>query len=442
LTSGSRRVVLALVLALHAAAPCGAVDVKLWPLFRYAHDETTDEMRWSEFRDLRIRPLIWLRQHRGPAHDDSSDILYPLASTRWTDDYQSFRFLLFTYRTSPTGSSGPAGERPPPERWSSRMTLFPFVFYRHEPEAGTRLSVLPFWLDLDDFLGYEHVRAVMFPGYLALTEPRVERRFYGFPFVSTVGGPDGRGFRLWPFFGTKDIVDREHTRYVLWPFYIRSERLIPGYGWESQRIDFPVYAAIDGPVRQSRAWGVVAHTHTIDWVERTEVTGAPWPFTLRARLLGEEEYFTWRLAPFYGRSDRDGISSRFYAWPMYRRKYQDVDDFHYRRQDVLAILWRRQTVESSGRSERLETIFPLLRAETVDERDFGQAPALVDSLLPKNRGILALWAPLYGAVRWDTEADRSRDWNLLWGLVAREEGRWRSPWSIDLDRWEGAADGG
>jgi hypothetical protein len=460
LTSGSSRPRLAALaaagLALLLPPGAGAVDVKLWPLFRYAHDEKTDEMRWSalgplieftrtaEMRDLRIRPLLWLQQRRGAGHDDRADILYPLASTRWTDDYQSLRFLLFTFRTAPVDGRGADRAPPPAERWASRFTLFPLVFYRHHPEQGTHLSVLPFWLDLDDFLGYEHVRAVMFPAYLRLTEPRVERRFYGFPFVSTVGGADGRGVRVWPIWGDKEIVGRERTRYVLWPFHIRSERLVPGYGWESQRIDFPVYAAVDGPARQHRAWGVVAHTHTIDWRERTEVTGAPWPFTVRARFIGDEEYFTWRLAPFYGRSDRDGISSRFYAWPVYRRKFQDVDAFHYRRQDVFAVLWRRQTVANdvSGRWERLETVFPALRAEEAGDRDFGQVPAVFDSLLPRNRGVLAMWAPLYGALRWDTGLERRLDWNVLWGLVAREDGRWLPPWYVDLGGPDEAVDGG
>jgi hypothetical protein len=459
LTSGSSRrfraAAFALALGLPGRAP--ALDVKLWPLFRYASDEARDELRWSflgpfvefrrtaETRDLRIRPLLWLHQRRGPTPDDRAEILYPLASSRWQAGYQSFRLLLFTYRGEPSAEAAPppAVETGVPQ-WTSRFTLFPFVFYRQSPELGTRLSVLPFYLDLDDFLGYENVKAVMFPAYLRLTEPRLERRFYGFPFVSTLGGPDGRGVRVWPIYGTKEITGRERTRYVLWPFHIRSERLLPGYGWETQRINFPVFSAIDGATRTSRAYGVLAYTHTVDARQNQEVTGAPWPFVLRARSLGDTEYYTWRLVPIYGRSDRDGISSRFYAWPAYRRKSQDVDEFHYEREDVMAVIWRRQHLENavSGRQERLLTLFPALRSEHDGARSFGQAPALADSLMPKNRGVLAMWAPLYALLRWDTRPDGARDWNLLWGLAAREQGHWRSPWYVDLDLEEGVADGG
>src|SRR5436309_727191 len=94
---------LGLVLLLPARAI--ALDIKLWPLFRYASEGPGDEVRWTAFgplleftrtadsRDLRIRPLLWLHQRRGPAHDDRAEILFPLAATRWQEDYQSFRFL-------------------------------------------------------------------------------------------------------------------------------------------------------------------------------------------------------------------------------------------------------------------------------------------------------------------------------------------------------------
>lgn len=405
------------------------LDVKLWPLFRYAHDEQTDDLRWTalgplieftrtaESRDLRIRPLLWLHQRRGAQRDDRSEILYPLAGTRWTDDSESFRFLLFSYKSRPE---------------AERIELFPFVFYRHSAEQGTQLGVLPFYLDLPDFLGYARVKAVMFPAYLRLTEPRLERRFYGFPFVSTIGGADGRGVRVWPFYGTKEVVGSERTSYILWPFHIRSERLVPGYGWETRRVDLPIVSAIDGAGRRSRAYGGVAYTHTVDERRGYEAIGSPWPLVFRSHLLGETAFQTWRVAPFYGRSDRDHVSSRFYAWPAWRTRTQDVEDFHYERRDAMLILWRRQeqSNETTGHRERLLTLFPALRSEEIDGRRFGQVPALADSLMPKNRGVQAMWAPLYGLYRWDTEPDGARSWNIGWGLLAREHGRLVGPWRL------------
>jgi hypothetical protein len=110
-----------------------------------------------------------------------------------------------------------------------------------------------------------------------------------------------------------------------------------------------------------------------------------------------------------------------------------VDDFHYRRRDVGLVLWRLQDQENeeSGRAERLLTAFPVLRSQRQDWRRFGQTPALVDSLLPKNRGVLALWAPLYALFRWDTRPDGAQDWSLLWGAAAREDGHLCGPWRFE-----------
>src|SRR5437773_6711184 len=262
----ARRAAVALALVLPARA--AALDVKLWPLLRYARDEATGDVRWTAFgpliefqrtaetRDFFIRPLLRLHQRRGPGHDDRSDILYPLAATRWQEDYQTFRLLLFTYRTGTRAAPAPKETPPAPER-TSRFTLFPFVFYRSSPERGRQLSVAPFYLDLDDFAGYRRVRMVMFPAYLRLSEPRVERRYYAFPFVATYGGPGGRGRHVLPFYGTREIVGEERSSYVLWPFHIRSERLVPGYGWERRRLDLPFFAAIDGAGRCVRGYGLV-----------------------------------------------------------------------------------------------------------------------------------------------------------------------------------------
>lgn len=447
MTSGSRpplALVLLLLLALPGAAP--GLDVKLWPLFRYAREEASGTVRWSalgplleytgteDARDLHVRPLLWLHQKRGSRPDDFAEILYPLASSRWAEDYQSFRFLLFTYRTSPRpGAEHARGEPPPPETWPSRLTLFPFLFYRQDPEAGMDLSVFPFYLDQDDWLGYRHATAIMFPAYLRLEEPGVDTRFYGFPFVSTIGGELGSGVRVWPFYGRREIAGRDEEHYVLWPFHLRRRHLVRDYGWVEERLNLPVFAAVDSAERRTRAWGLVAYTHTVDERLGYESTGSPWPFAVRERALGETEYRTWRLLPFYGRSDHRGISSCTYAWPAYRWKAQDEGDFHYERRDVGWVLWRRQELRNaaSGREETIHTLVPLLRSVRDNERHFGQAPALLDSLMPRNRGFLALWAPVYGLYRWDTRTDGSEDWSLLYGLAAREGGRLRGPWYLD-----------
>lgn len=435
--SGPRVAALVLLVLLVPGA-AGAFDLKVWPLFRVATNEARGELRWSalgplveytstpEWSDLRIRPLLWLHRERGARRDVRIEVLFPLLSLRLEERYRSLRFLLLSQHTQ--RDDGGAD--------SSAFTLFPFVFYRHDAEHGTRGGVLPFYLDLDDFLGYERVQTVMFPAFLRLTEPRVERSYYLFPFVSTVGGADGSGLRMWPFYGDTTIAGRERSGYLLWPFYVHSERFDARYGWESRRVFFPVLSSLEGAHRTSRGWGMLGYTRTVDDIAGYEATGAPWPVIFRDRALGDETWRTWRLAPFYGYSDRDGIRSRFIAWPFFRSTEQDTDDFHFRRRDAILILWRRQWQwnEATGQRASLLTVFPVVRSAEEDGRPAGQVPAIVDSIIPTNRGVLAMWAPLWGLVRWDTGPAGDLDWSLLWGLAARERGRWRGP--IDVGTQE------
>jgi hypothetical protein len=445
---GRRRLAGALALVLVLPGAAAGLDVKLWPLFRYARDDARGLVRWSalgplieytatpETREFRLRPLIAYRARKGRVHDDRAEILYPLLSTRWQDDYQSFRMLLFNYRTSPRpGTPHPPGEPPPAAAWPSRLALVPFVFYHHSPEEGSHLSVLPFWFDERGFLGWDRFRAIMFPAYVQLEEPGVVRTFTPFPFFSTVGGPLGDGVRVWPFYGRTDVAGREHSSYALWPFHIRSRRWLSAYGWEERRVDLPVHLSADGELRHTVVWGPFAYLHSIDERRGTEAIGAPWPLVFRERFLGEEAWHTWRLFPFYGRKDVGGRSNRFYAWPAYRRRAYDEDAFHYLRRDVGLLLWRsqQQVNTDSGHEQHLLTVIGAWRAEEDDGHASGQAPALLDSLLPRNRGILDAWAPLWAAWRWDTRPDGARDWSLLWGLVAREDGRLRGPWYLEHD---------
>src|SRR5262249_43344399 len=149
---------------------------------------------------------------------------FPLVSLRREPGHRSFRALL---------ASGAVTDAP-----SRHLTLFPFVFWRDDVEHGSQLGVLPFYLRLDGFFGWEEMETIAFPLWLRVRSGGVARRFHPFPFVSTVrsapadrpvdgsapGATGASGFRVWPFFGITDVPGREHTHYVLWPFWIDQER--------------------------------------------------------------------------------------------------------------------------------------------------------------------------------------------------------------------------
>jgi len=66
---------------------------------------------------------------------------------------------------------------------------------------------MPLYADIDDFLGYEKVEMAAFPAYLHLKRPSLDRYYYPYPIISR-DGPEGSGYRLWPF----PLRDREGRR--------------------------------------------------------------------------------------------------------------------------------------------------------------------------------------------------------------------------------------
>lgn len=432
--SARGRCAVALALLLLAPVAAGAGEWKVWPFFRWAAAPSHGLTRWTALGplieysgtldgwSLHVRPLLAL-ERRTNTDDLRADVLFPLGRLWSRPGEMSFRFLLFTAQHR----SATAADVATSVGDETRLGLYPFAFYRRSPDGVVSGGVLPFYLDLRDVLGYERVTTILFPAYLSLQEPTVTHDFFAFPFVSTLGGREGRGWRLWPFYGDTAIGDRDHTRFVGWPFHIERERTLDDGGREIQRIS-PGMSTSDRPGVHVRSYGLLAYTHTIDETAGSESIGSPWPFVARERPLGETAWRSWRFAPFYGRADRDGFSSRFYAWPLYRWRRSETADSTFERIDVLLLLWRWQREHlPSGRTQTLHTLFPLWRAEIDDARHHGQTPALLDAILPTNRGLLDEWAPLYGLLRWDTSIEGTTDLNLLWGLVTREHGGWRGP---------------
>lgn len=423
-------------MALGSPPSARARDWKLWPLFRYRSNEATGEVRLNllgplvEYRsghgrrELVVRPLLWIRQ--SPAgRDDRTVVAYPLLTAERGPDSERLRLALLSYR------SRFVGHPTEPPGWRSHLDLYPFVFYRHDPLRGGRISVLPFYVHLEDFLGFSEVRMVAFPAYVMLGEPRVVRRWFLFPFFSAVGGPDGRGVRLWPLWGWREIAGRGRLRFVLWPFYIKEDRFLPGGKTERRRVLFPLYASTHGPGYRSRSYGpLLFYTHTVDERLGVEYWGFPWPLAVRQRELGSDSDRLFRIIPFFGYRDAGGISARFYLWPLYRHRAQDAPGYHYERRDILLLAWRRQEEVSAATRQRrrLTTIFPLLRSEHSGRRREGQVPALLDSLMPRNEALLAVDAPLWGVFRWWTGPSGTLDWELLWGMLGREGGHWVAPW--------------
>jgi hypothetical protein len=186
-------------------APAGPPrSVKLWPFFEYASEPAAQKSHVRIFGPLleyrsdperqsfAFRPFVSISQSR-QGHDDDVRILGPLLTSHWgqTDQVTKGFGGLVTYRTR-TSADGLTLE-------SQRVRILPVYAYEWDrPEPSGHLSVAPFYADVGDVLGYERLEMVLFPAYVHVQRPALDRRYYLFPLISRDGEP-GAGYRLWPF---------------------------------------------------------------------------------------------------------------------------------------------------------------------------------------------------------------------------------------------------
>lgn len=415
---------LPLVLAFAATAmlacvrPADARQLKLWPFFDYTSDPETGTRNLKvlgplieydsdpQYRTVSLRPLFSVRQAR-VGRDDEVRVLYPLITARWKPEEQTTRSLggLISYRTT-TSTDGKT-------LTGQHFRALPFYFYDWDDEHGSRLSVPPLYADLEHVAGYERVQMIAFPAYLRVSQPDHDRRYWLYPFYSEIGGPAGSGTAFWPVYGRMRVGDRYEGGFVAWPFYIWDARTREG---ETERrfISFPFYSTVNGPRRESTAYGTVLWIHTLDRTRDVESFAFPWPLWAYERQASTGDTLTLRLQPFY-------------------EERRVADDVHtYRGRDALMVLYHgeRDTDRASGKTAHVFALFPGVVDEGDGTWDRGGAPALLDAMAPHDTGVRELYAPLWRAYAWDGPVDDPRV-SALCGAVTREHGATTYPWRWD-----------
>lgn len=423
------------ILLFLSAWPCSlaAWHLKVWPLIDYRREAALTSLELlgpllevradGAERMIAVRPLFsWTRSR---TDENRLAVLYPLATSSWDAEATSVRLLgLFSFQSR----SVPAQT----ER-ERRITLFPFVFYRDSAVEGTSLSVLPIYGTLENFLGYDRVRWILFPLHLQLREGLTETNWAPFPFVAWSGGEVGRGWRVWPLFGWHSAGDRQRFWYVLWPLYIHQELHRTADAREVRRVITPFYWTIDSPVQRSRSYGFL-FTHSIDQEQDTETWGFPWPLWVYQKRLKTDEVLTLRLAPFYQDRRQGPLRSRFYLWPLYRAREYESEDFLWSRRDFLLLLGRSVDERNLtyGHYRSLGTFFPLWRRMEEDRETRFSTLAVLDALFPRNQEIQTSYAPLWQVYTGREVEGGPLRWSLLWDLISSDGERMLYPLHFDF----------
>ena len=356
-------------------------------------------------------------------------LLYPLASWTSAPEELSVRFLGIGSYVS---RAAPPVDRP----YDRELTIFPFLFYRHDPERGTSFSLLPLYADVERFFGYERIRMLAFPLYLRIEEPLWDRTWLPFPFFSWVGGHSGEGVRIWPIYGRTRLGDEYESSYRGWPLDIRAVEH-PGTAGETRtRIAWPLFSTVDGPTVESRSYGFLLflplYTRTIDHAAGMEIRGFPWPVWSEETDLKTGERRSIRLTPIYENRVTATQRQMFYGWPFYRYREGLGDDASYRRTDVLFVLYRDESEGDGTRYARTHALLPFWISRERGGHESAQSITLLDGMFPQNEPLQRLYAPLYRI--YGIGPDGTRD--VLWRMWTFGAGKLRPPWYFSRDSRE------
>ncbi len=345
--------------------------------------------------------------------------LWPLVSWRRIGAMRSSRILLAFFQNFDVADP----------RSQSRAWILPFFFSGHSREREPYFGVFPIAGRIDDILGSDRVRFVLFPLYADSRKGSAETLHLLWPVFSSTRGDAVRRWRVFPFYGQAHEANGTRRRFILWPFWTSLQR-------DGTRDDgggfvlFPLFGSVRTEKQQTVMLFPPLFRHSTS--ARETETYFPWPFLQRATGTVEKLY----LWPLWGRKSTGPISSAFFLWPLYRSGRQVGGDavatqrtffpFYYSRRidstpypaagadegAATAAVKRRAT-------RRYEKIWPFFSYQR-DERS--ALFRMIDiwpgrTVAPIERNYAPFWT-LYSYSR----SDSVREQELLWGLFRQRVG--------------------
>ena len=404
---------------------------------------------FSAAEDSFAIPILFSRKKGSRPDHGEWDVLYPLMSyDRYGREWRWNFVQIFRM----AGGEGRAG------KWK-RATVFPFYFWQKsaDPEKDY-WALLPFYGTVKNRFGRDEVKTAAFPLYVRTRKKDVVTRNYLAPFFHLRRGDRLRGWQLWPLAGweTKGITTKTnilgesllvggHKKLTIaWPFYFRDRTGIGAENAKDQRALLPFFSSTRSAGRDSfTAPWPIGLTVTQDREKKYREIGLPWPFVVFARGEGKSASRLW---PFFGTaSNNKGLRSRFYVWPIYRRRTLETELIVERqtRWGFFLFAEKRKMQKDGGISTRERNLWPLFTWRASD--DGGQrlqVLAVLEPFFPANETIERHYSPLWAVWRSSqSPGAKARSQSFLWNLWRREvdEERRRGAVLFGLVRWERTA---
>ena len=356
------------------------------------------------------------------------DFIYPfLTYDRYGKEYRWQLFQLFSF----------AGGQDANDADKRHFTLFPFYFQQRSADPSQNYTaVVPFYGHLRNRLFRDEIYFVMFPIFGESRKRDVVTDNYLYPIFHLRHGDGLHGWQVWPLLGKehKDVTTQTNgfgevetvggydKSFALWPFYLRQNNGIGTGNPEKFRASIPFYVTSRSPMRDSTSVLWPFFTWIDDREKKYREWQDPWPFVIYARGEGKT---TSRVFPLFSRSHNNEIENDSYLWPVYQYHRLHADPLDRIRERILFYLYD-DTVEKNtetGTEERRVDMLPFFTYH----RDFNgnsrlQILALIEPVLPDNRGIERNWSPLWSLWRAeDNPKTGAGSHSLLWNLYRSDK---------------------
>lgn len=389
------------------------------PLFYKQQDDS--EKIWA-------LPPFFSHEEDPATQSGEDDFFYPIATRENFGSQYRWQFIQL-FATS--------GGEDPGNSIAHRVTIFPIYFYQRSTNPEKNYTALvPFYGHIQNHLFRDDIFFVMFPFYGETRKRDVVNYNYLYPFFNVRHGDGMHGWQLWPIFGMEHKVVTYQTNnwgdvetigghdhyFALWPIHFWQNNGIGTEDPEKIRADWPFYYLQRSPQRDQTSVLWPFFSWIDDRGKKYHEWEGPYPFVVIARGEGKT---TTRFFPLFSQSHNATAESDSYLWPLYTFKGIHSDPLDRKRTRILYFLFQNTVDKNTetGKAKCRIDFWPLF----VYNRDFDgnnrlQILALVESMLPENRGIERNWSPLWSI--WRSENNVAKDTHsqsLLWNLYRHEK---------------------